>query len=244
MAERILTPARRRKLAPRVHRWVAAGPRVAHMLVARWGLPADRVVTVDEFVEPPPATAPGPGAGPSVQVLGVGACSPRKGVDAFVACLADLSTRRPTPAAAWVGGRADSVTAREARHDLERSGLASSVRLVPDRADLEPWWPRQGLLLHPAREDPFPLVVIEAGQRAIPVVTWDTGGAADLLRRAGLAEWVASPGDLLGLSRRVEALLDDDDARAAAGRALYEASTTLVAEHQAPLLWAACVAAP
>lgn len=254
VADRILPPARRRKLAPRVHRWVAAGPRVAEMLVERWGLPAARVVTVEEFVEPP-AAAPAssthagphaaPHAGPArpVRVLGVGACSPRKGVDAFVACLADLSTRRPTPAAAWVGGRADSVTAREARHDLERSGLAHAVRLEPDLADLEPWWPRRGLLLHPAREDPFPLVVIEAGQRAIPVVTWDTGGAADLLRRAGLADWVAEPGDLLGLSRRVEALLEDHDARAAAGRALYEVSTTLVAEHQAPRVWAACVEA-
>lgn len=245
VADRVLPPNRRRKLAPRVHRWVAAGPRVAEMLVDRWGLPAARVVTVEEFVEPPsPAAEQDPGAANDVRVLGVGTSAPRKGLDAFVACLADLSTRRSAPASAWVGGDPDALVAREARADLRRMGLDDAVRLVPAVSDLEPWWPRDGLLLHPAREDPFPLVVVEAGQRAIPVITWDTGGAADLLRRAGLAEWVAEPGDLLGLSRRVEHLLDDRDARTAAGRTLQAATTTLVAEHQAPRVWAACTKAP
>ncbi len=244
VADRVLPPARRRGLVPRVHRWVAAGPRVAEMLVARWRVPADRVVTVDEFVDAPPAVLGGAGGASGIRVLGVGACSPRKGVDAFVATLADLSARRPPPPAAWVGGRADTLAAREAQCDLTRAGLGSTLRLVPEVDDLEPWWPRSGLLLHPAREDPFPLVVVEAGQRSIPVVTWDTGGAADLLRGAGLAEWVAEPGDLLGLSRRVEALLDDDDARTAAGRALRGATATLVADHQASRVWAACLDGP
>lgn len=244
VAERVLPPDQRRRLAPRVHRWVAAGPRVAEMLVQRWGLPPARVVTVDEFTDAAPI-APGPlaGDGMGVTVLGVGASSARKGIDGFVSCLADLSTRRPVPPAAWVGGRADALATREASADLVRAGIEEQVRLVPEVADLAPWWPRSGLLLHPPREDPFPLVVVEAGQREIPVVTWDTGGAAELLRRAGLGDWVCEPGDLLGLSRRVEALLDDPDARVAAGRSLGVASASLVADIQAPLVWAACVEA-
>ncbi|MEZ5179670.1 MAG: glycosyltransferase [Acidimicrobiales bacterium] len=195
-----------------------------------------------EFTDRRPEPVPGaPDRG--MRVLGAGAGAPRKGLDAFVACLSDLATRGEVPPAAWVGGSPEALAVREAGADLRRVGIDDRVQLVAEVDDLGPWWPRHGLLLHPAREDPYPLVVVEAGQRAVPVVTWDTGGAADLLRAAGLAHLVAEPGDLVGLVRRVEDLLADEAARADAGRALQRATDVLVADQQAPLVWAACTEA-
>lgn len=80
------------------------------------------------------------------------------------------------------------------------------------------------MLLHTAREDPDPLVVLEAGARGIPVVTWDTGGGADLVRASGWADLVAEPGDQIGLAERTHLLLDDEPRRRRAGLALQAAT--------------------
>ena len=91
-------------------------------------------------------------------------------------------------------------------------------------------------MVHTAREDPSPLAVIEAGLRAIPVVTWDTGGAADLLRAAGLGHLVAPAGDVVGLASRALGLLEDPRARQAAGSALRAAALQQTTDHMAPLV--------
>ena len=53
----LVGPDQRRTLVAATDRYVAAGRRVAEMLVERWGVPRDRVITVDPFA-PIPRRAP------------------------------------------------------------------------------------------------------------------------------------------------------------------------------------------
>lgn len=241
VADALVPPARRAALVAATDRFVVAGRRVGEMVVERWGVEADRVVVTDPFL----AAAPAPDeARSTLRILGAGALVPRKGADLFLSTIANL--RPPLPSgseAAWAGGPLDGPFASLLRHDLASSGLADRVHLAGPVADLAGWWPSDGIVLHPAREDPAPLVVLEAAARAIPVVTWDTGGAADLLRRAGLDDLVAEAGDVLGLADRCAQLLADRPRRAAAGRALQAAAAGATVERIGPEVWRAVMGA-
>ena len=243
VAERLMDPAQRRELLPQVSHFVAAGQRVSSMLIDRWHVAPERVSTVDPFASPPQQAPTGRVSAGRVRptILGSGSLVPRKGADAFVAVLASMAASRPLPEAAWVGGDPGSAFSALLRTDISSAGIGDQVELAGEVPTLDPWWPASGLLLHTPREDPFPLVVIEAGQRGIPVVTWDSGGAADLVRRAGSPELVAAAGDLLGVADRVADLLDHPARAAEAARLLQQSTSVLTPEHQAPAVWAACI---
>ncbi|HWJ63311.1 MAG TPA: glycosyltransferase family 4 protein [Acidimicrobiales bacterium] len=240
VADRIVAPADRALLLDATDHIVAVGDRVARQVTDRWGVDPDRVSVVGSFVDAP-GSAGTPAAGPSPEVVAVGSLVPRKGAEHVVALAALLRRDRPALRTAWVGGPLDGPYADLVRHDVRSAGLEGSFDLVGLVDDVDPWWPTDGVLVHLAREDPAPLVVLEAGLRSVPVVTWDTGGAADLLRAAGLDHLVAAPGDLVAVAEAVATLLDDPGGRAEAGRALRDATAPRTTDALAPVLLDALV---
>ncbi|MEZ5179669.1 MAG: glycosyltransferase [Acidimicrobiales bacterium] len=98
------------------------------------------------------------------------------------------------------------------------------------------------VLLVPSREDPFPLVVLEAGARGLPAVAAATGGLPELLGHG--RGWVVPGHDLAALAEAVAEALDAPDDAAARGEALrFE-----VAARHAPAVvgpaWLAAVLGP
>lgn len=247
VAERILGGERESLLAQTDH-LVAEGDRVAAMLRDRWGVPAHQVTVVDSFIDrptDPPATGSGPATGsPRADVVAVGSLTARKAPDAFVATVAALRTLRPNVRAAWLGGPTDGPVADLVRHDLASAGLTDAVDLAGETDDVAPWLSPGAVFVHPAREDPAPVAVLEAAMRGMAVVTWDTGGAADLVRRAGEDRSVVAPGDVLALARRTAELLADPDHRDAAGRALRSAAEDRTTDRLAPELLRAVIGGP
>lgn len=238
VADQLLGGRDRSALLDRTDRLVAASSRVHRMLVERWGVSPDRVSTVEEFVDPVPASTSGERRHP--HLFGVGSAVPRKGLDAFVAVATLVASHRPDVMATWFGADPQAPLTRCAAHDLAAAGLTAQVRIDPATTDLGSRWTSASVLLHTAREDPCPLVVLEAAQQGVPTVTWDTGGAADVLSRAGCENLVAPAGDLLGLADRVHRLLDDEPSRLAAGAALRrEVDRHHLTTSAAPALWAA-----
>ncbi|HWJ97204.1 MAG TPA: glycosyltransferase family 4 protein [Acidimicrobiales bacterium] len=238
VADRVVPASERAILLEATSRIVAVEARVAAMATERWGVAEDRVSVVGSFVDPlgDGAAAGQATAHPPHDVVGVGSLVPRKGADHLVALTALFRQRGRDLRSAWVGGPLDGPYADLVRTDRAAAGLEDVLDLVGPVDDVGPWWPASGVVVHLAREDPAPLVVIEAGLRAIPVVTWDTGGAADLLRTAGLGHLVADAGDLVAVADAVEALLDDGAGRAEAGAALRAAATARTTDRLAPAL--------
>lgn len=240
VADRVLDPNTRGQLVGSVDHWVTAGARVGEMLVTRWHVDADRVQVLEPFLERmPPAHRRPAGNGGASLVLGAGSMVPRKGADAFVATMAVLAHDHADVRGTWVGGDLSTAYAQQIRSDIAGAGLQARVRLAPEVEDLGPHWSECAVVLHAPREDPAPLVVLEAAARGLPIVSWDTGGAADLLVRAGHPELVAPAGDVAGLADRVSQLLADPDRRYRIGAALRHAAEPLIAEVQGPRAWAA-----
>ena len=69
--------------------------------------------------------------------------------------------------------------------------------------DATPHYQRMDLLLHPAKQEPFGMVVIEAMAARVPVVISDVCGAADYVKPAH--------GDVLALSKGAQAWVDACD---------------------------------
>jgi hypothetical protein len=82
----------------------------------------------------------------------------------------------------WVGIPETSQAMKEMRLDCERAGIEANVFPVPPVPNLAGWMRRCDYFGLLSREDPFPLVVLDAGMHSRPVFCFEgTGGAADMI---------------------------------------------------------------
>ena len=148
-------------------------------------------------------------------VVACGEASWRKGADLFV----DVARRSASGATwAWVGRRPRAF-GRLLDHDVLTAGLDGRVRWVGEVADARPLLAAADLVVMPSREDPQPLVPLEAAVVGTPTAAFDIGGLS-ALAADGAAEVVPFP-DTVALAGAVDEILGDRRRRdALAARAL------------------------
>lgn len=111
----------------------------------------------------------------SVQwVLGAGTPGWRKGTDRLAAVAHAVQVVSSPAQVGWVGGRPTGA-------DATAVGRTDLVNWIPESAD--PWklLSHAAVFVLPSREDPLPLVALEAGLHRRAVVAMPTGGLPDLL---------------------------------------------------------------
>ncbi|MEZ5321568.1 MAG: glycosyltransferase family 4 protein [Microthrixaceae bacterium] len=269
VAERVLPTRRRGRVIDRVDRFIAAGPAVEAMLTDRWGVETRRVHALPEAVEPPERArwpqhgSPDETGADSVArvrrharrslgiptdaavVISVGACSPRKGADRFVDLLASIGGLRARSGVeqplhgVWVGCTPDGTLERELALDARRSDRPVSLHLIPSTTDVDLWLGTADLCVGVAREDPYPLALLEAAIRGVPVVTFASGGAADLIAST-TPDRVVPAGDIASMARVAERLLrtrDETTADLATERLRRHVKRTHTADVIAPRWW-------
>lgn len=251
VADRVLPPGsvRSRALAG-VDRFLAAGPAVATMLVERWAVPPDQVRVIPEFVadvgiDPEEVRSlrrrVAPDGGRPI-LLSCGEASARKGSDRFVDLLRSFPDGPDAPVGVWVGGTPGSLGWTELLADRAASGLGDRLVLVPSTPDARRWIEAADVVVSTAREDPYPLAVLEAASSGRPVVATDSGGVRSILRSADLEDLVVAQGDVLGLRDRVAGLLADGARSQRVGAQLRRViGTAHSAETVGPAWWSALV---
>ncbi len=105
---------------------------------------------------------------------------------------------------------------------IARHGLAGSVRLLGQRADLPDLMSAADLLVLPSRFEGLSLVALEAMAAGLPIVASDAPGNAEMLEH-GSSGWLAPAGDVAAFAATVVDALSDTDrlaevAATAAGR--------------------------
>ena len=153
-------------------------------------------------------------------VVACGTADWRKGADLFVGLGASLRRRLPTKAVvlAWVGSIPDPRFRAQLSFDIEKLGLGDCVRFVGEKRNPYPWLARADVVVLPSREDPFPLVVLEAAALSRPVVCFDgAGGAPEFCRQAG--GFIVPYCDTEAMAEVIVRLARDDACRAAVGGA-------------------------
>jgi glycosyltransferase involved in cell wall biosynthesis len=195
--------------------------------VVAFGVPAERTVVVPPIVPERPMPTPesvaaarremGASEGERL-VVGCGEASMRKGTDLFLEVAFHLRDE-PDVHLAWVGRRL-RASARMYDHDVEAALLTGRVTWVGEVEEARPYLAAADLVVMPSREDPQPLVPLEAGLVQRATVGFDVDGLASLAE-AGAARTVPFPDSpaLADLVLEVLAAPEQRDAIVAASRA-------------------------
>lgn len=225
--------------------FIAASEAVQSELVDKQGIAADRVVVVHEWVDFEELCADKEAARralreqigapeDAVVVGGCGTIEPRKGTDwwvqsAFAALKTEPNARKsPAPLYfVWLGG-GDHAFAREVRRDVEGYGIAERVHFLPPSGKPQEFFAGLDMFCVASREDPFPLVAVEAAAQSVPVVCFEGGGGAvELVGGNGgvLVLW----GDCAGMGRALASLGRDGDFRGQLGRNIHQRALSMCA---------------
>ncbi|MBO0936927.1 glycosyltransferase family 4 protein [Fibrella sp. HMF5335] len=173
----------------------------------------------------------------AVVVGGCGNAEWRKGNDLFVTLARMVNQPDATPVYfVWVGmpkpvhnGQAGTPTLYdELWLDVQKAGLADRVYFIEPTPDVLRYMARFNIFLLCSREDPYPLVVLEAGLTNLPVVCFDgAGGAPELVETDGGA--VVPYLDLTAMSKAIRQLANDGELRRKQGQRLAE---KIIERHQ------------
>lgn len=226
-----IEPEDRAAMLERSDTFVAAAGCVERALVETYGVVPSRVHRCYEFVDPP---APDPervaaaraelGLAPGELVVGAaGTADWRKGTDLFLQLAARV--RRDAPDLpvrfVWVGRTLDHhQDGHEA--DLALADLGDRVTFTGEVPDPESYMRHLDVFCLTSREDPYPLVCLEAALLGVPVVTFDNGGMAELAIADGADDPLLTAVPYLDVEAMAAAVIDllraPDDARRSGAR--------------------------
>ena len=121
-------------------------------------------------------------------VVGCGKPSWRKGTDVFLRVAQRVVENAPANTKVvfrWIGGTLPNRALSTLTDDIACLGLHDQVGVMPDRRDVEALLAAADVFISTSREDPNPLVVLEAAAAGCPVVCFRSAGGAEELADAG-----------------------------------------------------------
>ena len=115
-------------------------------------------------------------------VLGCGLAEWRKGTDIFIRVARQVIRKMPKVHFVWLGV-GDNVFSAELKAEKEHWDEGKQVHLVTQKLDSKPYFEAMDLFFLSSREDPFPLVMLEAAFHEKPLVGFKgSGGISDFLQ--------------------------------------------------------------
>jgi glycosyltransferase involved in cell wall biosynthesis len=115
-------------------------------------------------------------------VLGCGLAEWRKGTDIFIRVARQVIRKMPNVHFIWLGV-GDNVFSAELQSEKDRWDEREQVHLIPRKADSKPYFEAMDMFFLSSREDPFPLVMLEAAYHEKPIIGFKgSGGVSDFLQ--------------------------------------------------------------
>jgi len=138
-------------------------------------------------------------------LVGVGNLTERKSYGTAIGALAAsrLSTGRCVLAVCGEGQERTHL--EDVAADL---GVAGELRLLGWRNDVANILQSADLFVHPARDEGFGLVVVEAAAAGLPIVASEVGGIPEIIQH-GVNGLLVPPGDPQALAQAIQKLIDD-----------------------------------
>jgi glycosyltransferase involved in cell wall biosynthesis len=203
--------------------FIAASPPVARNLENTHGVTPTKITTIYEFIKCQQDNVFDKGAIKRERqfseegfiILGCGTTDWRKGPDLFVEVAAE--TKRLGLEGGyffWIGADTGELQTLEAR--VRKLGLEDRVRFLGEVQDARSYFSAGDLFLLTSREDPFPLVCLEAADAGLPIVCFDqAGGMPDFVEND--AGYVVPFEDTKAMAEKVIFLYRNPEERARRG---------------------------
>jgi glycosyltransferase involved in cell wall biosynthesis/GT2 family glycosyltransferase len=225
-------------------RYIAASESVRQNLIVNHGIENSQTCTINDFISidniPFPIDKKElrrqfglPEEG--FLVVGCGMGSWRKGVDLFieVAQRVIVGSRLNNVHFCWIGDILPDI-GKFIDHEkmVQEFGIIGKISFTGFRKDFKDFFHSADLFLLTSREDPFPLVALEACECQLPVICFaDAGGMQDFIIRG--AGYVVPYEDVDSMAEKVRVLLHDEKLRLSLGE---NARSLLVKSHTADII--------
>jgi len=150
-------------------------------------------------------------------IIGAGFASWRKGTDLFIQLARAVCRRRSHAYFAWIGGSGypDGV---QFEHDVRVAGLTEKVRFTGAVLKPADYLAAADVFVLTSREDPYPLVCLEAAAVAKPIVCFaGAGGMPEFVEED--CGFVVPYLDIVAMAERIVHLLDSLQCRVTMGTA-------------------------
>lgn len=119
--------------------------------------------------------------GQNALVVGIaGTLDWRKGADVLTIIVSRFFRKYPSSDVVfrWKGASLESVEYRRIMYELEKVGLLSRVELEASSGNMDAFYHSIDVLLLCSKEDPYPLVVLEAAAASKPIICFQSAGGA------------------------------------------------------------------
>jgi glycosyltransferase involved in cell wall biosynthesis len=222
----LVAPPVRSRLLTQTRRFIACSNAVREYLIREHGVKPEAVETVYESI-PVEQVRPERTRRQVFQemripadaflVVACGTINQRKGADLFLQLAAAVCSRRADAHFAWIGG-GRPADAAQFESGARAAGLAKKVRFtgtVPQTAD---YLAAADVFALTSREDPYPLVCLEAAVVGKPIVCFaNAGGIPEFIE--GDCGFTVPYLDIIAMADRVVSLLDSPECRLTMGAA-------------------------
>jgi glycosyltransferase involved in cell wall biosynthesis len=149
----------------------------------------------------------------AVVIGGCGTVGWRKGTDLFIQMARQIIGKTSCPVFfVWVGGPLSYGELSYLSYDIHQCGLNQQLIMAGSVSAHIPYLAQFDIFVLPSREDPFPLVVLDAASLGKPVVCFEqAGGAPELIEQD--AGFVVPYLDVSALAAAVVQLVENSDLR-------------------------------
>ncbi|HMO61640.1 MAG TPA: glycosyltransferase family 4 protein [Ferruginibacter sp.] len=130
---------------------------------------------------------------PFIHIGGVGTADWRKGIDIFIAAAAYFIRTYPGTAVhfTWLGIPNNNIMLEKLQYEARLAGISNQLSFVKETNQVEEVYNTLDILLLTSREDPYPLVVLEAANFKMPTICFkNTGGANEFVAGSGAGKTV------------------------------------------------------
>lgn len=159
-------------------------------------------------------------------VFGCGTTDWRKGPDLFLSIAEICCSKSGNIKFVWIGGDSE-----EYNQLVEKTGFSKQIRFLPNTLESRKYYYSGHLFLLSSREDPFPLVALEAADAGLPVVCFENSGG--MPRFVSTDAGVVVPFEDVSMAAdAILSLVSDEERRQALGSIAQE---RVRAKHSTPI---------
>jgi glycosyltransferase involved in cell wall biosynthesis len=207
------TPANLKEVIKHSNGYLTASEGIKKHLINNFMISESKIASIPCYIpsfKKPAFTTPG--RKNSFTIGAAGTIDWRKGPEIFILIAKKVFEKRPNTDISFVWrGAASEIDLDRLNYDILKLDLKGSVSFKDPSDDMQSFYSEIDLFFSTSREDPYPLVVLEAADMSIPSICFDNAGGAQEFIKTSRGGSVISYLDINASANEILLYYDDGD---------------------------------